>query len=312
MTDETNTSEKIRTIEHIVGQVVRRDISPLVASARGGLYRAAKSLADHPRPSVGVVTGFFIPTSTPPAAETDGLGGSVHLAAGLMHAGIPAMLITDEPCAGALRAAAAGVDENIPVKSVDLSDEAVVSLQAELTTLDPPISHLVSIERVGPSIDGHQYNMHRSEMSDYTAPLHLLFEKTATGTPWSTIGIGDGGNEIGMGKLPGKLIEEHIPGGRDIACAVSCDHLIVCGVSNWGGMALLVAYALLRPDLSENLTHHLNAETDKRILESAVYNGPAIDGDTNGRPGQQQMTVDDIPWRRHADMLEELATFLAT
>ena len=60
----------------------------------------------------------------------------------------------------------------------------------------------------------------------------------------TTIGIGDGGNEIGMGKVQQKVIE-HIENGRNIASTVATDHLITAGVSNWGGSALVAALRVL-------------------------------------------------------------------
>ena len=62
----------------------------------------------------------------------------------------------------------------------------------------------------------------------------------------TTIGIGDGGNEIGMGKLPAGLIAQHVPNGAQIACVTSCDHLVVAGVSNWGAYGLAAGVRLLR------------------------------------------------------------------
>ena len=53
-------------------------------------FRAAcHSLADHPAPRLVVVTGFFIPTATPPAGETDGPLGALFLARALSPLGIP-------------------------------------------------------------------------------------------------------------------------------------------------------------------------------------------------------------------------------
>jgi Domain of unknown function (DUF4392) len=62
----------------------------------------------------------------------------------------------------------------------------------------------------------------------------------------TSTGIGDGGNECGMGKvLP--LVQKHIKNGETIACATPCDNLITAGVSNWGGWGLVAAVeALLR------------------------------------------------------------------
>lgn len=59
-----------------------------------------------------------------------------------------------------------------------------------------------------------------------------------------TIGIGDGGNEIGMGKVRDQ-VTKHIPYGKEIACRVTADQLITAGVSNWGGYALATALYML-------------------------------------------------------------------
>ena len=59
------------------------------------------------------------------------------------------------------------------------------------------------------------------------------------------VGIGDGGNEIGMGKVHDRVIQA-IPKGEIIACKTSCDYLITCGLCDWGGYALAVASYLLR------------------------------------------------------------------
>lgn len=60
----------------------------------------------------------------------------------------------------------------------------------------------------------------------------------------ATIGIGDGGNEIGMGKVHQRVID-HIGNGPQIASSVSTDQLITAGVSNWGGSALAAALFVL-------------------------------------------------------------------
>lgn len=60
----------------------------------------------------------------------------------------------------------------------------------------------------------------------------------------STIGIGDGGNEIGMGKVQKRVID-CIQNGRAIASTITTDHLITAGVSNWGGSALVAALSIL-------------------------------------------------------------------
>lgn len=303
---ESDVTARIGAIETIITQTVRRDISPLVACAKGSLLAAARSIADHPAPCVAVITGFFIRHAEPPTAETDGLTGSVHLAAGLKHAGIPALIVTDTPCEGAVRAAARPIPEDIAVHAVPVSEEAVLDLRTRLATMARPVTHFVAIERVGPGPDGKPHREHGWDMTEDTAPLHLMFEDGKDGRPWTTIGIGDGGNEMGMGNLPYEIIGRHIPNGAVVACTTRCDHLMVCGVSSWGGLGLLAAVALLRPDIKANLLHYMTREWDHRILESAVYEGPAIDESRPDRPGKPQMSIDRIPWEQHADLLEKI------
>ena len=55
-----------------------------------------------------------------------------------------------------------------------------------------------------------------------------------------TIGIGDGGNEIGMGKVF-ERVAANVQYGSEIACTIASDYLISAGVSNWGGYALAKA-----------------------------------------------------------------------
>ena len=59
-----------------------------------------------------------------------------------------------------------------------------------------------------------------------------------------TIGIGDGGNEVGMGKVYDDVLK-YVPFGDVIASTISCDYLISCGVSNWGGFAVAVGLSVL-------------------------------------------------------------------
>ena len=58
-------------------------------------------------------------------------------------------------------------------------------------------------------------------------------------------GVGDGGNEVGMGKVQ-KAVIETVPKGDLISCATSTDYLISSGISDWGGFALAMVLYLLR------------------------------------------------------------------
>jgi Domain of unknown function (DUF4392) len=135
---------------------------------------------------------------------------------------------------------------------------------------------LIAIERVSPASDGKPHREHGWDMSRETAPLHLLFSDPAAKRRWYTIGIGDGGNEIGMGSLPKEIIESGIPNGKVVAATTPVDSLIVAGVSNWGGYGLLAAMACTKPALRDVLLRYFNRDMDHRFLSAAVETGQAM------------------------------------
>lgn len=298
---------RIAQIEAICGRDIGHGIEPLVNAARGGLLGAARSIAEHPAPHVAIMTGFFIPHGNPPAAETDGPIGAAHLAVGLQRAGIPVRLVTDPLCLNAVKVAAftAGVSPHTPfdVVPVDVQDqnhESVTTIIEAWQNPDCPVSHAIAIERAGPSSDGTVRNIYGDDITSHTAPLHILFELDNL----ISIGIGDLGNELGMAALGKDLIAQTIKRGEIIACEVSCDHPIMCGVSNWGAMGLGIAIALLRQDWRPQLIKSLALETDYEILKAIVYEGPAVDGDTS----EQALTIETFPWEYHGSVITEMLT----
>ncbi|MEO0687345.1 MAG: glutamate cyclase domain-containing protein, partial [Cyanobacteria bacterium J06649_11] len=234
--------DKIARLERICSQDVGRGIDSLVDVAKGGLLGAARSIAEHSRPNVAIITGFFMPNGNPPRPETDGPIGCALLAASLIEVGISVRIVTDSLCYEAVRTAVteAGIFQNIPFDVVAIGEikqkqHSVASLLEFWKTLASPISHIISIERAGPGKDDIVHNMKGEDITAYTAPLHLLFEHENI----ISIGIGDGGNELGMGNISRKIIANSVRYGEEIACRVECDYLIVCGVSNWGASGIL-------------------------------------------------------------------------
>lgn len=103
---------------------------------------------------------------------------------------------------------------------------------------------VVAIERAGPARagDGAYLTMRARNMSAIVAPLERLL--TMSSRPMRSFGIGDGGNEVGMGKLMDRLLVSGIPNIEQIACTAATTHLLTASVSNWGGYALAVALAV--------------------------------------------------------------------
>jgi hypothetical protein len=143
------------------------------------------------------------------------------------------------------------------------------------------------------------------DISAYQSPVHKLFEYTLYDEPSiTTIGIGDGGNEIGMGKIPWHVIRRNIPNGGLIACRVPTDHLIVAGVSNWGAYGLAAGVSVLR---GAKLPHELfDAERERELLRIMVEQGPLVDG-VSAKP---RVSVDGLPFERYAEQLWRIGELL--
>ncbi len=138
-----------------------------------------------------------------------------------------------------------------------------------------------------------------------TSPAHLLFEGASRlEPPVKTIGIGDGGNEIGMGKIAWDTIRRNIKQGGRIACRLATDHLIVAGVSNWGAYGLAAGARLLRqappaPDL-------FDPERERQVLQVMVDFGPLVDGVTGARTA----TVDGLAFERYGEVLKKIGAVM--
>jgi hypothetical protein len=111
-----------------------------------------------------------------------------------------------------------------------------------------------------------------------------------------TIGVGDGGNEIGMGNVRARLAHGGTLAKR-IASTVRVDHLVVAGVSNWGayGIAAHLGRLAGRP--------LLHTAGDERRLVSACVDAGACDGVTRRR----EPTVDGLSLDVHAALVVLLA-----
>ena len=295
------TQGRVDRLERLVQTDVGRNIGALCEAASGGLWRAASAIAAAPRCRVGLITGFFVPLGSPPAAETDGPVGAALLARAFAEIGIPSRLATDHPCRNACAVALAAADAQAPVDAVSIGGE-----------LDPliacwraaGITHVISIERCGRSADGTPRNMRGQDIGAYTAALDELF---AAG-PWETIAVGDGGNEIGMGALPRALIAAEVEHGETIACVTPAQHLIVAGVSHWGAYALIGALALAREDWRDRLIGCLDEGLEARILEKTVVDGPAVDGVSR----RQETTIDNLGLAIHHEKLQTVRALAQT
>ena len=113
-----------------------------------------------------------------------------------------------------------------PIAEVEESKRHAAEL---LEKLQPDL--LISIERCGRNRNDEYLNMRARSITPNTARLDYLFDSNIP-----SVGIGDGGNEIGMGNLIDVIPSvDSLP---DDPAVSRVDRLIIASVSNWGGYGL--------------------------------------------------------------------------
>jgi hypothetical protein len=302
----------------------------LVIACPDDFAAACHSLAAAPRPALAVATGFFIPTADPPCGETDGPLGALFLARALVPLGIRVALLTGTFCQQALAAGleACGLEsavllQTLPPPSHPWDAYLQVDWRYFVREGFRP-THLLALEHAGPShtpasLQGQPglddflrevppehfdryHTMRGLDITAMMAPAHRLFETVKEHQPYvTTLGIGDGGNEIGMGKIPWDVIRRNVPGGGLVACRVPADHLIVCGISNWGAYGLAAGVRRLRGAAPDRELFDDGRELE--LLRLMVERGPLVDGVL----AKQVATVDGLDWERYAAVLRALA-----
>lgn len=277
--------------------------------------------------SVALVTGFCIVDANPPCAETDGPPGTFFLASILQSLGAQVALVCDDMSRQALEAGSEFLQ--LPNDRLHICPSGPAQFVERWATEffdGTSYSHLIAVERPGPShtlasaSQGNAalaaefaaaappsdcnrcHNMRGRDISEYTAPAHRLFELAQRpDRSITTIGIGDGGNEIGFGAVPWKRLRDALASdvGARIACRVPADHLLIAGTSDWGAYVLGVALAVAagRHDLITPAV----VDRQHDLLRHLVKTTRIVDGVTRRR----EATVDGLPLEVYLGLLRE-------
>lgn len=261
---------------------------PMLSSA-APLLAAATELARAKR--VSLISGFYIREAE--AWETDGPLGTLVLAEILERTGVTVTIFTDEGCLPIFESG--GRLLKLEARIVGFPPGREVDAQAILVNYQPDV--LVAIERTGRAADGGYYNASGFDISEYVAHFDNLF-LLAKEVHLPTIAVGDGGNELGFGA---KVREAQLLLGSasPIACVTAADHLVPCGVSNWGAYALAALYS--RQSGSSCLC---DVQSLEALLQEIVDAG-AIDGVAM----QRVATVDGLPLQEEKDMFSRVMLY---
>ena len=264
-------------------------------AGRGGLHAAAQALL--PGDRVVIVTGFCIRAAM--IGENDGLSGSLALADALYQLGHQVVLLTDKFSAALLGTAQALFDKPSPLVILN-QDQTLADGQIDALINDFKPTQLVAIERPGSALDGHRYSM-RGEMLDDLVPAADRLLSPPFPRNYTTIAIGDGGNELGLGALRDAL-KDKVMHGEQIFCATPADHIIPSGISNWGAYALVAALSVLSGRCLMRPPEH-----ELAILQSLLAAG-AVDGCTK----KCELSVDGIGWDDYGNTLAAMYAEIRT
>ena len=281
-------------------------------------YRIAKELKERVGKDdiVLIVTGFRVPPTY--VQETDGPLGAAVLARmfSLGFEAIP-IIITDQDSQSIeiVKAACLGVGLNVRnvdelvknrvKRSVAIIDFPIDDNEAKrrskevIDQLNPKA--IIFIEKVGKNIKGEYHTMRGLNVSAYHSKVDYLVDE-AKKKNILTVGIGDGGNEIGMGIIE-ETVRKYVPYGDKCQCPcqggiaahTKTDVLLVATVSNWGAYAIsaMLAKMLNKPEI-------LHKPHQEDLMLTLVVSKGAIDGVT----GLVEKSVDGLDLEIHMSIVK--------
>lgn len=249
-------------VRHLYDAALKTVGGPLCLTAAQKIAKVAKK-----GDSVFIITGF--PILPQNIAETDGPLGAAVLASSLRAAQLEPVMITDDLCLKIVKTAQPKIKTvTIPVGAMQAQERA-----ERLFEEHEPCA-VVSIERPGWNRKREYHNMRGLNITSIVGKTDYLFE-TAKESSALTIGVGDGGNELGCGLIL-DTVRRHVPYGAKcqcscnsgIAAATATDVLVVGGVSNWAAYGISACFSLLK-----GLQYQHDKRSELKLLRRVVEAG---------------------------------------
>ena len=300
-------------IDVLYEAAVKQQGAPILLAAAAALKQRLQ-----PGDAVFIATGWVDqPLVDPDHGETDGPPGAIALARALRLACKVRPIILTDACMVdgiAALARAAGLQCVEPGNlqySISLNKLLTIAVlpfpddweaaagEAERLFAEYSPAACIAIERGGMNERGVIHNMAGKDTNAAQAKLDAVFRRAgAAGT--YTLGIGDGGNEIGMANIA-ECIRAAVPFGAQCACgcgggivpATPVDMVLPATASNWGAYALaamLGALARVREAIPD-------PGREKAVLEATISAGfhdaiyGEVCGSVDGSPLATQLAV---------------------
>jgi hypothetical protein len=298
--------DRLITIEMRPHNMVQGIVPQLYRAVRGSgdplTYRAARALTDLAGGRIALITGITLPGHLP-KGEIDGPVGTVALALALSRLGYrPEVLVPDEIISV--------IDVMQPVVNVTAPVVSTTGLTSgQVSQWIQHYDGAITVEKLGRNRKGVRHSIMGTTIPPSDEPVDdLVGGLTQEGK--LTIGIGDGGNEMGFGMVF-HTAREIVP--RGAACGCPCgdgivtntatQQLLPVAVSNFGAYGLVTALSVLheRQDLLPD------GQTIVRIIEAGVQEG-CLDG---GRVNPTFIGDDGIPAAAIAAVVTLLQTIVS-
>lgn len=222
--------------------------------------------------------------------ETDGPVGAAYLARTLEQSlgAVPVIVVAEQLqhfATTALRAAGlivSDVDTAMRAKQGPhrASVAAVLPFTTDWALADEQAAHIldtyapaavVAIETPGANADGVFHNVTARVVPTNLVAKADTLVRAAAWRAILTVGIGDGGNELGMGVVS-DAVRQWLPHGDAVAPTTLVDHLVVGSISNWAAVGVSAALAAITDSAAILRTVDLLRITEK------VSDAGAIDG----------------------------------
>ena len=250
----------LNTIEDIILSKDGRGISNLRDSLSKDYCNQAAKFVLNNKGVVMITTGFYIAKAK--ASETDGPPGAIAIGNALDQLGYTVIYVSDKYTVKYLSAMKKNnaLIVEFPIEEDLSSKNFAMNI---INKYKPQL--IISIERCGFDETFSYRNMHGVDFSNYNAKIDYLFSNKI-----NSVGIGDGGNEIGMGDFIEKIVETSSL--VRYPSITKTTFSIIASVSNWGGYGLVAALSNI---VGENLL--ISIEEEIKLINTLVDLG-AVDG----------------------------------